>query len=100
MNEMHVKVYEIKDTFEGLPEACWIEHPMRKELVVVKRGVMGFFPQKEDVLPYDIEVKDYLNEGLGVTKAQEKAMEKGSMFGWDVPASNPANYDEEGNYIK
>ena len=87
-------------TFEGLPEMCWVILESTNELVIVKRGEMGYYPQRGDVMPYPPENKDYLNERLDVTKAQEQAMKAGSMFGWDVPASNPANYDEDGNFIK
>lgn len=90
---------EVEKTFDGLPEMCWTVLESTNELIVVKRGVRGYIPQREDVLPYEVKNKDFLNERLGVTKGQEKAMKSGSMFGWHVPASNPANYDEEGNYI-
>lgn len=90
----------IERTFEGLPEECWIEHLATNELVIVKRGEIGYYPQRDDVMHYGVELKDSLNKRLGVTKAQEMAMGKGSMFGWNIPASNPANYDEEGNWIK
>ena len=34
------------------------------------------------------------NERLGVDMWQRKAMEIGSMCGWDVPGADPANYQE------
>lgn len=90
----------VAQTFEGLPEQCWGVLPVENELILIKRGVSGYFPQREENAKYPVENLDYLNERLGVTKAQRMAMQSGSMFGWDTPASNPANYDEEGNYIK
>ena len=39
------------------------------------------------------------NEGV-VTVAQRKAMEWGSIFGWDVPAANPDNYNPDGTFVK
>ena len=43
---------------------------------------------------------DEYNTKAGVTKAQEAAMAAGSRFGFDVPAADPANYDENGQPIK
>ena len=40
-----------------------------------------------------------MNRELGVTPAQESAMVTGSMFGWNVLAADPKNYDEKGNLI-
>lgn len=39
-----------------------------------------------------MELADQLNEQLGVTMWQRKAMEVGSMCGWDVPGADPAKY--------
>ena len=40
------------------------------------------------------------NEQLGVTKAQAMAMLAGATLGWDAPAADPKNYDEQGQPIK
>lgn len=88
------------NTFDGLPDMCFAVIPSTKELVMVKRGVMGYFPQKPENAPWDAENMDYLNERMGVTKGQATAMANGSMHGWNTPASNPANFDDEGNWIK
>ena len=45
------------------------------------------------------EAADALNDAMRVTKAQSAAMLAGSMFGWDVPAADPKNYDENGHPI-
>lgn len=38
----------------------------------------------------------YYNKNAGVTPAQFEAMRAGSMFGWEHPAADPKNYDENG----
>lgn len=47
-----------------------------------------------------LEVASECNERGGVTKAQTAAMLAGSLFGWEVPAADPKNYDEQGQPIK
>jgi len=42
---------------------------------------------------------DEQNAKMGVSRAQEEAMKAGSMFGWDVPAADPKNYDDAGKPI-
>lgn len=85
---------------KNLPEYCWSVLDATNELVMVKSGERGYYPQRPDVEPWGAENKDVLNERLGVTKGEAEAMKAGSMFGWDTPASDPNNYDEEGNWIK
>lgn len=84
--------------FDLLPEYCWNVHNVTGELVMLKRGVSGYIPQRPENAPWGAENVDALNERLGVTKAQREAMEAGSMFGWSIPASNPEMYDVNGDY--
>ena len=46
------------------------------------------------------EAADIANDTIGVTKKQEAAMLAGSLFGWQTPAADPKNYDDNGNPIK
>lgn len=89
----------MKTDLNKLPEMCWVEKMGSDELVLVKRGEMGYYPQGNDVLPYTLENKESLNKQLGVTVAQELAMQAGSMFGWDTPGSDPDNWTEDGMFI-
>ena len=85
----------------NLPETCYSVLPGTGELIIIKRGESGYYrtscnsPDKS----HNIELKDFYNERLGVTKLQEECMKVGSMFGWDVPGANPDNFDENGRFI-
>jgi hypothetical protein len=87
---------------KGLPDKCFVVLKTKNdEVVMVHRGESGYSPTREGNQPwYGQETADEMNRRLGVTKGQAKAMEMGSMFGWDAPAANPANYNEDGSYKK
>lgn len=85
-----------------LPEQCYSTLLDTGMVVVLKRGETGYY--KTDI-PYTTkeaarELVEEYNRELGVTKAQAAAMSAGSMFGFHVPAADPANYDENGQPIK
>ena len=91
--------------FKNLPEACYsiakTSNPLA--LIIIKRGESGYyktdFPNASSKEAAE-QWRDEMNERLGVTKAQRKAMEVGSMFDWNAPAANPECYDENGNIKK
>ncbi|MGG4105215.1 hypothetical protein AAXB25_14960 [Paenibacillus lautus] len=86
---------------KGLPEYCFVALKTTNEVVMVHRYEMGYSPTREGNQPwYGEATADAANEKRGITKAQARAMEMGSMVGWDFPAANPNNYDENGNFIK
>ena len=86
----------------GLPEVCYSTLPSTGELIILSRGQSGYIPCS-DFTSSDCEKNRKLaaehNAEMGLTKAQVSAMEAGSMFGWDVPAADPKNYDESGRPI-
>ena len=67
----------------------------------IKCGEKGYF--KTDIPAAGKEeaqsiVNEY-NAKLGVSRAQEEAMKAGSMFGFQVPAADPRNYDANGKPV-
>ena len=71
------------------------------KIIIIKRGEKGYF--KTDIPVTDKDkarsiVNEY-NTKLGVSRAQEEAMKAGSMFGFQVPAADPRNYDADGKPV-
>ena len=87
----------------SLPVQCFSVLPSSGELVLLTRGEPGYTPCY-DFSTADArrnrEFADDRNIKNGVTKAQETAMLAGSMFGWQTPAADPQNYNEQGQPIK
>ncbi len=86
-----------KTVAEGLPELCFSILRNTGALICIKRGESGYYPSDWDTGDpvQNRELADYNNQQLGVTDAQRKAMETGSMFGWGCPAADPQNYMQE-----
>jgi hypothetical protein len=83
-------------TFLNLPEMCFTAHPYERDtFIALTAGQSGYNATTVETQAHC----DALNAELGVSKAQIAAMEAGSMFGWDVPAANPARYDANGRLI-
>ncbi len=85
---------------EGLPELCFSTLLTSGDLICIKRGETGYYPSEWDTgdKEWNVELADELNERLGVTMWQRKAMEVGSMCGWDVPGADPAQYLENDDH--
>lgn len=79
---------------DRLPLMCATRHIETGEAIVLKRGETGYWP-----LPEGSTVERF-NAPFEVTPAQIAAMEAGSIFGLDVPASDPANYDASGRPLR
>lgn len=82
---------------EGLPEMCFSVLPDTGALICIKRGESGYYPSDWSTgdKERNIQIRDDANESMDVTDAQRKAMETGSMFGWNVPGADPAKYQEQ-----
>ena len=99
MKERSSKVIPLRP---GLPEKCYAVLPSGDEIITIKHGEDSYFHTGKyghDRAHAQAIVDEY-NEQINVTKAQAAAMLAGSMFGWEVPAADPKNYDEQGQPIK
>lgn len=84
-----------------LPPKCFSLLPSGREMILLTRYESGYRPA--GIRPEGMSLRegaDALNRSIGVTKAQEAAMLTGSMFGWDIPAARPKNYDEHGKPLR
>ena len=81
----------------GLPRYCYAYLPTTQEEIRIDIAESGYTPMGKN--ENDGNVKK-MNQELGVTPAQAKAMQIGSMFGWDVPGADPKSYDDKGKAIR
>lgn len=87
----------------SLPVQCFSVLPSSGELILLTRGEKGYSPCPEFSAADAGENRRFAEDSNGkngVTKAQEAAMLAGSMFGWQTPAADPQNYDEQGQPIR
>lgn len=86
----------------SLPDKCYNVLPTGDEIIIVKKGESRYYHSDKyghDRAAAQSIVNEY-NEINGVTKAQAAAMLAGATLGWDTPAADPKNYDEQGQPIK
>ena len=79
----------------NLPDVCLTTLSTdRNQVVAIVNGETGYYPQERFQVKEDAEIfaSEY-NKKRSITAAQVKAMEVGSMFGWDVPGANPTLYE-------
>lgn len=86
----------------SLPERCYAVLPSTGELIIITKGEKGYVSADDGITDREKnrELADGHNSEMGVSKAQAEAMIAGSMFGWEVPAADPANYDDNGTPIR
>ena len=85
-----------------LPEACFSILPSSGQLIIIQCGERGYYPSEWDTgkREENREIASSHNARRGITDVQEAAMLAGSMFGWQTPAADPKNYDEQGQPVK
>ena len=85
----------------SLPKMCYGKVTEKRAIVTFERGVDGYRPAYAVTKGRTSQkLVDELNSELGVNKAQAAAMQAGATLGWDTPAADPKNYDEQGQLIK
>lgn len=81
---------------KGLPDFCFCLLPSTGEAIAVQYGDNSYIRLELQGGKEAGKFVEQLNKRIGVTKQQQAAMLWGSLFGWDVPAADPARYDDEG----
>lgn len=97
-----------KQNISLCPEYCFSEDNITHKLIRIVAGEAGFYkvhnhPEVKTAalnLEKTNDLADRLNKEMGITKAQRKAMDIGSMWGWDVPGANPNAYNKDGSFKK
>lgn len=86
----------------SLPDKCYNVLPGSDEIIIVRKGEDGYC--RTDKYGHDRgcaqAIADERNEQLGVSRAQAAAMLAGALSGWDAPAADPKNYDEQGRAVR
>lgn len=95
----NVKIIPLRSS---LPNFCF--HHLEAgngEVIRIEKGAHGYRMTEYGAADNAAakEIARNLNASIGVTPAQAEAMKAGSMFGWEVPAADPANYAEDGRPI-
>jgi len=80
-----------------LPRVAAAEHPVTRELIMVMKDRSGYWPASVVGIVDETMAAEKWNTAHGISKAEAEAMFAGSMWGWDVPAADPANYDADGS---
>lgn len=92
-----------QEIIASLPAKCFGVLPIDQSIVIIKAGESGYYNTAQPPASWLKEdgVEAFVNECNaedGVTIAQRKAMEHGSMFGWGCGAADPDNWTEDGKH--
>lgn len=85
----------------SLPDRCYGYLEATGEMILITKGESGYTPTGDhgkNMTPQ--EAADQLNDAMGVTKAQGRAMMAGYLSGWADPKADPKFYDEDGHPIR
>lgn len=100
---------DVLEILKKLPELCATFNMVDGEPIIIKRGVMGYYPApqlKQHPVNADrgigrttIERVQAFNEAHNATPRHIAAMHAGSMFGWEIPAADIDLYDDDGKPV-
>lgn len=82
-----------------LPKVCHSVLPSSGELIILRRGEPGYYAVTDSGTDRERNQKtaDRNNGDRQITRGQAAAMLHGSLFGWDTPGADPANYTFDGS---
>ena len=82
---------------ERLPDMCFSVLPDDGPLICITKDVGYQVLENSSEMPgLNRHMADYRNQCLGISKVQEQAMLGGCLHGWDSPAADPTQYNEQG----
>lgn len=84
---------------KGLPEYCYSTLPSTGALVFLCYGERSYIKVQTQggTEKRNTELAAELNQKMGVNQQQQAAMLRGTLFGWDAPAADPAQYENDGS---
>ena len=80
-----------------LPNVAAAQNPVGGELIFVMKGRSGYWPASAVGIVDETLTAEKWNTAHGISKAESEAMLAGSLWGWNIPAADPASYDADGN---
>ncbi len=85
---------------KGLPECCYGVLKYTGERIRIRYGedMYESFPQYGGNAVANRAFADEQNAAAHLSVEQVAAMENGIIYGWDTPAADPKNYDENGHF--
>lgn len=93
--------YNVQREQKQMPRICWSRRKHTGEIVELHYGATQAEPfPMEGALPQNTQqIVDAMNRDNEISKAQVAAMEAGCLFGWNIPAADPKNYDADGKLL-
>ncbi len=97
-----------KDNIEKLPRQCYGVLPSTQKLILIRAGESGYYNvgqgYPESVCKTEgitmSQLVDNWNAEDNITTYQRKAMEQGSMFGWEVSSADPDFWEGKAQMVQ